>query len=335
MNRFWDITILPLLTKIKAKHIVEIGSDKGRNTRDILKFCKKNNAKLTSIDPKPNFDVNKLKKQYGDSFEFYEDLSLNVLPLVDTADVILIDGDHNWYTVFNELKAIEKNYEKTNKYPLVLFHDVCWPYGRRDLYYNPETIPKEYLLPYEEKGIIPNQSELSPDKGINSTGLKNAVYEGGEHNGVLTAIEDYIKESKLDLMFYSIPAYYGLGILFLKNKKLKKIIRSVIDYRSIMEKLEKYYLTIIHSKLRGEINNLNKTIDETNLDLDKLTKEKSYLQDVNNKKEEEIKALLVENNFLEKTIDEKDNQLEILREEIKVMDSIIAEKERTIDNMEN
>ena len=309
MNRHWDKTILPLLIKIKPKHIVEIGSDKGRNTRNILKYCEENNAKLTSIDPKPNFDVDKLKKQYGEKFDLYQDLSLRTLPFLDDFDVILIDGDHNWYTVYNELKTIEKISKKSNKYPLILFHDICWPYGRRDLYYNPETIPEEYVLPYDEKGMIPNQKVLSADKGLNDHGLKNALYEGGKQNGVLTAIEDYIAESPLDLMFYSIPAYYGLGILFLKNRKLQKIVESTIDYPQIMEELEKYYLTIIHSNLKAEMNKLNKIIDKTNADLKKINEEKNTLEEKNKEKYTKIQKLN-ENNK------EKDNQIKTLNEEI-------------------
>ena len=31
--------------------------------------------------------------------------------------------------------------------PLLLFHDVCWPHGRRDDYFAPEPIPERYRQP--------------------------------------------------------------------------------------------------------------------------------------------------------------------------------------------
>ncbi len=39
--------------------------------------------------------------------------------------------------------------------PVLILHDVGWPYGRRDLYYTPETIPEEFRQPYEQAGMLP------------------------------------------------------------------------------------------------------------------------------------------------------------------------------------
>ena len=325
MNRHWNKTILPLFEKIKPKKIVEIGSDKGTNTKNILKFCEENNSKLISIDPKPNFDVDQLKKQYGEKFELYQDLSLRILPFLEDLDMILIDGDHNWYTVYNELKLIEKTCN--DNYPIILFHDICWPYGRRDLYYNPDTIPKEYLLPYEEKGMIPNQKELSSN-GLNDSGFKNALYEGGKQNGVLTAIEDYMAESKLDLLFYTIPAYYGLGILFLNDKKLQKIVENIIDYPQIMEELEKYYLKIIHSNIRVKISQLDQKNKKMDLELKKLTEKEHSLQEKNNEKEKEINTLKKEKTEENKTLKEKEQLITTMKKDIEKIKANLTEKEK-------
>ena len=285
MHRHWNKTILPLIEKIKPKHIVEIGSATGINTNNILDYCRHNNSKLTAIDPKPKFDVNELKDEYGEKFEFFEELSLNALPFLEKFDIILIDGDHNWYTVFSELKSIEQHYQKENGFPIIILHDICWPYGRRDLYYNPDTIPNDYLLPYAELGMIPNQKELSKDKGmgLNYKGFNNALYEGGDKNGVLTAVEDFIHESPLDLIFYSIPAYHGLGILFLKNNNIQEIVENIIDYPSIMEDLEKHYLKVITSDMRGRKNQLIKKLG---------------------KKEKELKSIADNNVILKKKIED-------------------------------
>lgn len=62
-------------------------------------------------------------------------ISLEVLPeLHDTFDCILIDGDHNWYTVYHELKMIYDR-ELLKRGGIVFLHDVEWPWGRRDMYY--------------------------------------------------------------------------------------------------------------------------------------------------------------------------------------------------------
>ena len=70
--------------------------------------------------------------------------------------MVLIDGDHNWYTVLSELETIERLCDERGQgFPLVLLHDIGWPYGRRDLYYDPASIPEEHRKPYDKKGMLP------------------------------------------------------------------------------------------------------------------------------------------------------------------------------------
>ena len=38
MNKFWDNLIKPIIDKINANYIVEVSSDTGINTRNILKL---------------------------------------------------------------------------------------------------------------------------------------------------------------------------------------------------------------------------------------------------------------------------------------------------------
>ena len=314
MHRHWENIILPLIQKIKPKHIVEIGSDTGINTENILKYCKKNNSKLSSIDPKPNFNIDEMKKRYGNTFEFYKNYSLKILPYLENFDIILIDGDHNWYTVFHELKTIENIYKRNKNYPIIILHDIGWPYGRRDLYYDPNTIPPEYVLPYDTLGIIPNEKELSKDKGMNH-GFNNALFEGGEKNGVLTAVEDYINQSSLKFSFYSIPSYHGLGILFLENKSLQKIVDEIINYPSIIEDLENHYLKIITSDIQDEKNRLIHKINSENQEINNLIKEKTSLQQINNEQEKQIKTINDENQTLKQKNTEKDKQIKTINDE--------------------
>ena len=99
MNRFWSSIIQPIIKSIKADYIIEIGSDTGINTQNIIEYCVEYDAHMTSIDPLPKFDIDEFKAKYGDKFQIYPELSLSRLPLLEDYDVILLDGDHNWYTV--------------------------------------------------------------------------------------------------------------------------------------------------------------------------------------------------------------------------------------------
>ncbi len=145
MYQFWEPIIKPLLTSLRPSHILEIGCDYGDNTRQLLGFCAQHHAILHAVDPAPSFDPEVLNEQYGDTFVFYKTLSLKAIDRIEKPDAVLIDGDHNWYTVYNELKMIERCCEHHgHRFPLILIHDVGWPYARRDLYYKPEDIPKDF-----------------------------------------------------------------------------------------------------------------------------------------------------------------------------------------------
>ncbi|PKL71102.1 MAG: hypothetical protein CVV29_12395, partial [Methanobacteriales archaeon HGW-Methanobacteriales-2] len=236
MNRFWDKIIFPIFEKINTRYIVEIGSESGINTKNILDYCQDHDAHMTAIDPIPLFDVDEFKNEYGKLFEMYKGLSLSVLPLLKDYDVILIDGDHNWYTVYNELKIIEKSFKGKN-FPLVFLHDVGWPYGRRDLYYNPENIPKYFRHPYKQLGLYPGHINLEKKGGLNHN-LNNSIYENNPKNGVLTAVEDFIDESDLELCLNIIDIFHGLGILYQKDEKIVDIVNNCLKEANLFKLIE-------------------------------------------------------------------------------------------------
>ena len=65
----------------------------------------------------------------------------------------LVDGDHNWYTVDLELRMLAEAARREDEpLPILILHDVLWPYGRRDLYYDPTNIPSEFRQPYATTG---------------------------------------------------------------------------------------------------------------------------------------------------------------------------------------
>ena len=215
MLAFWPDVIRPLLAVLQPRSIVEIGSESGKMTRLLLELARELGAKtrVVAVDPAPLFDVAAWQREHGARLVFHRAPSLATIPKLDRLDVVLIDGDHNWYTVLHELRAIEQRCHKLGRpLPLILLHDVSWPYGRRDLYYDPATIPAEHRQPYARRGISPTESELLPEGGINAH-LCNAVREGGPRNGVLTAVEDYLDETAEPFAMARIPAVYGLAIL--------------------------------------------------------------------------------------------------------------------------
>jgi cephalosporin hydroxylase/predicted O-methyltransferase YrrM len=212
MFPFWDIAIAPLIEASGAKRLLEIGALRGETTAFMLERLGPD-AELHVIDPVPEFDPAEHEARFPGRYLFHRDLSLNVLPDLPPVDVALIDGDHNWYTVYNELKLLSATSRQAGApLPLLILHDVGWPYGRRDLYYEPSQIPAEFRQTNRKKGMRPGRERVVPRNGVNST-LHNAVLEGGPRNGVMTALEDFIAEHDRPLRLAVVPIYFGLAVV--------------------------------------------------------------------------------------------------------------------------
>ncbi len=228
MHRFWEKVIKPIIIAARPKIIVEIGSLTGLNTFKLLDYCKHCNAECIIVEPVPKYNDSLLKAYYGDHATMMKKLSLEALPDIRACDLMLIDGDHNWYTVYHELKQVEKMAEQSGTFPIVLLHDTNWPYGRRDMYYFPESIPENFRKAYARKGMKPGQSELLDSGGFNDIAL-NAICENGERNGVLTAIEDFMKESAFPLELYELYSNNGLGMIVPQQSDIRQVLPYILD----------------------------------------------------------------------------------------------------------
>jgi hypothetical protein len=213
MNRFWHRYIRPLIEVVQPRRVLEIGADSGWNTRNILEYCQHHGAFADIVDPAPRPSLHDVLAQFAAQHYRYHPLkSVAVIPQLDTPDIALIDGDHNWATVYSELNLLHANAEAAGVAPpIVISHDVAWPYARRDMYYNPDDLEASQKHPYAYRGMLPGVNELV-EQGMNGV-LANALHEGGPRNGVLTAIEDYIASAGTEFHFRKLPFFNGLGIL--------------------------------------------------------------------------------------------------------------------------
>lgn len=199
----------------EVKNIVEIGAEFGGTTPLLAEHARANGGALTSIDPAP-------KQEFLDwaaanpHVRHLAAASLEVIDGCEQVDAWVIDGDHNWYTVFHELKAIDAVCRRDGKPLLAFLHDVAWPWARRDSYYAPERIPPEFRQPYDyDGGVTLGRANLLPGGGFRGLGqYAAAISEGGPRNGVLTAVEDFMAEAGRELAFALVPAVFGLGVLF-------------------------------------------------------------------------------------------------------------------------
>jgi hypothetical protein len=213
MGNFWRTVIRPLLEALERPAIVEIGALYGSVTFKLLELVSERGGVVHVVEPEPRFDVAAASERFGDCFRFHQARSHDVLDEIESADAVLIDGDHNWYTVHGELKQLDVRARRDDRsFPLVMFHDIDWPYARRDQYHDPDSIPGQWRQPWERGGIVWGESQLSATEGINEAGA-HALQEGGPRNGVLTAVEDFIDDSDIRFDFQTLPGFHGLGLL--------------------------------------------------------------------------------------------------------------------------
>jgi hypothetical protein len=218
MSEFSDI-IVEALDLAQARDVVEIGAEFGGMSFVLADYAAAQGGRLTSIDPCP-------KKEFTDWVAEHPEVrhiakaSLEAFDELAGVDAWVIDGDHNWYTVYNELKRVDAICVRDGKPLLAFLHDVGWPCARRDQYYAPDRIPAPFRHPHSyDHGIAPGHPGLLAEgRGFRGMGsFAYAAHEGGPCNGVLTAVEDHIDDVRGEgrgIAFARIPAVFGLGILF-------------------------------------------------------------------------------------------------------------------------
>jgi hypothetical protein len=105
MQFFVDRFIKRYVVDCGYKRLCEVGVSRGEAADKLpeLDF-----SDLALIDPCVDEDLPSKYKNIG-RVRVFKGLSLEILPkFSEVFDCILLDGDHNWYTVFNELTTIDQ-----------------------------------------------------------------------------------------------------------------------------------------------------------------------------------------------------------------------------------
>ena len=219
MYRYWQLLIEPILRFAKPSLIIEVGAGHGQLTSALFSHCVDSKIKLCIADPNPKFDIDELIRKHPELCEWHPSLALNALFQIGCeGGLIFLKGDPNWYTTLNSLRLIEKLRGKNgNSFPIILIGGTSWPYARRDAYIDPSTIPSTFALPYRRKGVRPGQPEPVDWGGLNPS-WNHALYENELQNGVLTAVEDFLAETKLNLHSFMLPIFGGITVLATEDR---------------------------------------------------------------------------------------------------------------------
>ena len=229
--------IRPCLDAAGVTSIAEVGAFAGDLTRVLVDWAAGADASVMAIDPAPQPGLEALAQEHPE-LELVRETSLAALPTIPMPDAIVIDGDHNYYTVSEELRLIGERAPGA-ELPLLLFHDVRWPHGRRDDYFDAEQIPAAARHPVagDGEGIVPGEAAARPG------GLpypRSAAIEGGAGNGVLTAVEDFVN-ARDGVRLAVVPAFFGFGVAWHTAKPWSADLARILDPfdgNPIMERLE-------------------------------------------------------------------------------------------------
>ena len=231
--------MIPCLDVTGARSVCEVGAYAGDLTRLLTDWAGETGATVVAIDPSPQPGLVSLDEERGE-LELVRRTSLDALPEIELCDVVIIDGDHNYWTVWEELRVLAQRAPGAGM-PLLMFHDVSWPHAYRDDYFDAGLIPDEYRQPVagpdRSRGLYPG------DPGLRPGGLpypRSAATEGGERNGVRAAVEDFVKDNP-GLRFASVPAFFGFGVVWHEDAPWAERLAGHLeawDANPVIERLE-------------------------------------------------------------------------------------------------
>lgn len=206
MINFWPI-IASFAEAFSPDAICEIGSERGLTSRRLAELL-------------PGVEVHVVDPEISDSVKSVTNVTPHEMTSEDffgkglNPAFYIIDGDHNYETVGMEIRAAVAN-AGAGAF-CAIFHDVGWPFARRDGYYAPDRLESVKPHAYDSYLSIEDEALRPGRRGFeNRESFALARNSGGSANGVLTAIEDFVAEdrgSRWKLL--RIPVFYGMAVLW-------------------------------------------------------------------------------------------------------------------------
>jgi len=213
MIQFWDRLTAPLIDALCPPVVLQIGARDGAATLRLIEAVARSGGTLHVAALQPDFDIDSARHQAGDRLVVHRARGLDVVPLLATPDLILIDEDPNWYNTHGLLSAIDRQAGRSGRpFPVVALAQVGWPYARRDSYDEPAAVPAGFRQAYERAGIVPGSSSLSAQNGLFAERF-NASTENEAQSGVLTALEDFVRDRPGRFAMVLLPMFHGLMLL--------------------------------------------------------------------------------------------------------------------------
>ncbi|HKO37305.1 MAG TPA: hypothetical protein VJU14_02945 [Solirubrobacterales bacterium] len=211
MHRLFAAVVAPLIEAARPGVIAEVGAGSGRLTRRVLEAAGAEEALVHAIDPAPRIDPD-LREAEAGRLLVHAKRATSVLGSIGPVDLALLDGDPNWHSVRSEMRLLTRTARRAERAaPLIVVHNIHWPFGRRDGYYDPEAIPPSLRREHTDLGLVPGRREPA-EEGLRLVPA-SAIREFEPRSGVLTAVEDFVADSDLDWTLVEAPGFHGAAVL--------------------------------------------------------------------------------------------------------------------------
>lgn len=231
--------ITDLLDAAGARSVAEIGGEGGLFTEELLAWAGQVDGSVHCVDPVPSPQLDRLAATAA-NLTLVREPSPAALERLPRLDAYVIDGDHNYFTVHAELRALLANLLDEERPGLLVLHDVAWPNARRDSYYSPKRLPPSAVHDHSwTLGAVPGKEELEAGGLAGAGRWAFAKRSGGPANGVLSAVEDVLHDHDL-LELHVVPAVFGVGVIFSSAAPWAPDARRIVEpYRlPLIERLE-------------------------------------------------------------------------------------------------
>lgn len=182
LNLIHDIT-----SNIECPRILEIGIEYGGITIPMLQFLENNNKNFYyyGIDITLQDNIKKfISSLHNKETHIVEQNSLKELPrLKDKFDLILVDGDHNYYTVNKELNYITSLMHDDT---IIICDDYHTPWDVNDYWYILEKHHKlaTRLVKTFKTGVLPAIHDWSQENNMNIYHLNKDSLDLVRHNDI-------------------------------------------------------------------------------------------------------------------------------------------------------
>jgi len=135
MHRCFATVIEPLLAGLGSRTFAEVGAGHGRVTARILRAATRGDITIHAIEPYPTPELLRLARE-DPRVEVHAARGADALGAIGAVDLVLLDGDPNWSTTHAELAVVAaRSREAGRPTPVIVVHNVHWPFGRRDGYH--------------------------------------------------------------------------------------------------------------------------------------------------------------------------------------------------------